>query len=174
MDFFEAVARRGSYRGEFTGKKIPREDLEKIVQAGIQAPSGCNGQTTSFVIVDDPGTIQKIAAILQKPFCATASAVIVCVVDKRPVWSGISFYLEDCSAATENMLLALTSLGYASVWLDGVVRSGGRERELAALLGVPEGKTVQIVLPVGEPRQAPVQNSRLPFAQRAWFNKYGG
>lgn len=54
MDLFEAVARRHSYRGPYTDQPVPREDLRKIVQAGIQAPSGRNEQTTSFVIIDDP------------------------------------------------------------------------------------------------------------------------
>ena len=54
MEVFEAFARRYSYRGPFTDAPVPREDLRKIVQAGIQAPSGKNEQVVSFVIVDDP------------------------------------------------------------------------------------------------------------------------
>jgi len=53
MDIFEAIAKRYSYRGEFTLAPVPRSDLEKIVQAGIQAPSGCNEQVVSFVIIDE-------------------------------------------------------------------------------------------------------------------------
>lgn len=174
MDFFEAVEKRGSYRDVFSDKKLTRDELRKIVQAGIQAPSGCNAQTTSFVIVDDPAVIQKIADILGKSFCATAAAVIVCVVDHRTVFGDMSFYREDCAAATENILLALTALGYATVWLDGVLRVGGAAEKIGALLGVPTDKTVQIVLPVGEPARPHSQNSRLPFEKRAWFNRYEG
>ena len=54
MDLFDAIAQRYTYRGSFTPAPVPRDDLVKIVQAGIQAPSGKNEQTTSFVIVDDP------------------------------------------------------------------------------------------------------------------------
>ncbi len=173
MDFFDAVKKRGCYRGEFTEKKIPREELCQIVQAGIQAPSGCNAQTTTFVIVDDPDLIRKTAEILGKPFCATAAALIVCVAEDRAVFADMSFYKEDCAAATENILLALTALGYASVWLDGVLRVGEVAKKIGDLLGVPAGKQVQIVLPVGEPAKPFAQNSRLPFDQRAWFNHYG-
>ena len=49
MDVFEAIGKRYSYRGGFQPRAIPREDLSKIVQAGLQAPSGCNAQTTAFV-----------------------------------------------------------------------------------------------------------------------------
>jgi nitroreductase len=53
MDFFDAVANRHSYRGKYSAHPVPVEDLQKIVQAGIDAPSGCNMQTTEFVIVTD-------------------------------------------------------------------------------------------------------------------------
>ena len=56
MDVFEAIAKRHSYRGPFKDQPISREDLRRIVQAGIQAPSGGNRQTTTFVIADDPQT----------------------------------------------------------------------------------------------------------------------
>ena len=174
MDLFEAIEKRGCYRDSFTAKKISRSELRRIVQAGIQAPSGCNAQTTSFVIVDDPEMVKKLAAVLGKPFCASAAAVIVCIVDKRTVFGDMSFYREDCAAAPENILLALTAFGYATVWLDGVLRVDGVAEKIAALLDVPADKTVQIVLPVGEPAKPHSQNSRQPFEQRAWFGRYGG
>ena len=100
----------------------PREDLRKIVQAGIQAPSACNEQVVSFVIVNDPELLAKLAVVVNRPVCSTARAMIACVVDPRPVYKDLSFAPEDCAAAAENMLLAATALGYASVWLDGVLR----------------------------------------------------
>ena len=137
MDLFDAIAKRYSYRGDFADSPVPRADLEKIVQAGIQAPSACNAQVVSFVIVDDPQLVRQVAEILDKPFCLTAKAMIVCVADPRPVYSNLSFAAEDCAAAVENVLLAITALGYASVWLDGVVRAENRAVRLGQLLGVP-------------------------------------
>ncbi|MCK4343353.1 MAG: nitroreductase family protein [Phycisphaerae bacterium] len=55
MDVFEAIAKRHSYRGPFKDQPVPRADLQRIVQAGLQAPSGKNAQTTTFVIVDEAG-----------------------------------------------------------------------------------------------------------------------
>lgn len=143
-----------------------------MVQAGIQAPSGKNEQTTSFVIVDDPELVAKIAAIVDKPICHSAKALIVCVSDPRPVFHDISFAAEDCSAAVENILLAITALGYASVWMDGVLRFNNVAERIGQLLGVPEGKTVRILLPVGIPAQSVQQKEKLPFDQRAWFNRW--
>lgn len=173
MDLFDAVARRYSYRGEFTDTPVPRRDLEKIVQAGIQAASACNAQVASFVIVDDHQLICQIADILGKPFCRSAKGMIVCVADPRPVYGNLSFAAEDCAASVENMLLAITALGYASVWLDGVVRVEGRAEQVNRLLGVPTGRSVRIILPVGVPAAPGTQREKLPLADRAWFNRYG-
>jgi nitroreductase len=173
MDLFDAIASRYSYRGEFADSSLPRADLAKIVQAGIQAPSACNAQVVSFVIVDDAKLVRQIAEILEKPFCLTAKAMIVCVADPRPVYSNLSFAAEDCAAAVENMLLAITALGYASVWLDGVVRAEDRAVRIGRLLDVPPDRQVRIVLPIGVPVEPGAQRDRFPFADRAWFNRYG-
>ena len=69
MDVFEAIAKRHSYRGRFTDAPVAREDLIKIVLAGIHAPSGKNEQTTSFVVVDRPELLRQIAEIVDKPAC---------------------------------------------------------------------------------------------------------
>ncbi len=173
MDLFEAIAARGSYRGQFTAAPVPRADLQRIAETAIQAPSACNEQVVSFVIVDEPSLLAQIAEIVDKPVCHGAKAMIACVADPRPVYAGMSFADEDCAAAVENMLLAITALGYASVWLDGVLRTGDRAARIDRLLHVPSGKTIRILLPLGVPAEACQQREKLPFDRRAWFNRYG-
>ncbi len=172
MDLFEAVDKRCSYRGKFTDAPVPREDLNRIVQAGIQAPSAKNEQVASFVIVDDPQVLGQIAEVLDRPVCDTARAMIVCVADPRPVLGAMSFAVEDCAAAVENMLLAVSALGYATVWLDGVLRVDDKAARIARLLGVPGTWAVRILLPLGVPAEAATQKEKLPFDDRAWFNRY--
>jgi nitroreductase len=174
MDLFEAISSRYSFRGEFTAAPVPRGDLERIVEAGIQAPSGCNEQVVSFVIVDDPRLLGQIAEIVDKPVCRSAKAMIVCATDPRPAYGNVSFAVEDCAAAVENLLLAITALGYASVWLDGVLRAEERAARIGRLLGVPAEKTVRVLLPVGVPAEPGRQREKLSFDRRAWFNRYGG
>ncbi|HLA84697.1 MAG TPA: nitroreductase family protein [Thermoguttaceae bacterium] len=172
MDLFEAVARRYSYRGPFTDAAVPRDDLRKIVQAGIQAPSACNEQVAQFVVVDDPKLLAGIAEIVGRPVCETARAMIVCLTDNRPVFKEFAFPIEDSAAAVENMLLAATALGYASVWLDGVLKVHDVAERIGRLLGVPEEFTVRVLLPLGVAANPGVQRDRLPFEKRAWFNGY--
>jgi len=176
MDVFEAIARRHSYRGGYQDLPIPRDHLQRIVQAGLQAPSGYNAQDTTFVVVDDRSLIARIAALLGGgAVFASAPAMIVCVVERAPAASAgrLSFVIENCAAAVENMLLAATALGYASLWYDGSLRFEHRAEDIGALVGVPPDRVVQVLLPVGVPLESRQQAAKKPFEQRAWFNRCG-
>lgn len=175
MEFFEVVKKRQSYRGGFSDKTIERADLAKIVQAGLDAPSGCNAQTTRFVIVDEPALLARIGRMHPaNKAMQQARAFIACIVDKNPpgVFEDLAFQVEDCAAAVENMLLAIAALGYGSVWIDGWLRRESRNEIISQMLGVPDGKIVRILLPVGEPAEEYKQPEKMPFEQRAWFNQY--
>lgn len=177
MEVFDAIQRRHSYRGPFTNTPVSKDDLRQIVQAGIQAPSGRNQQTTHFVILDDAEIIEEIGRLNPtNEAMKSAKAYIVCVIDKEPpsVYEGLSFQVEDCAAAVENMLLAITSLGYATVWIDGWLRVQQRAERIAELIGLPQSKLVRIILPIGVPAEQWQQKEKKPFEERAWFNRYGG
>jgi nitroreductase len=174
MDLFEAIALRHSYRGEFAKTPVPREHLNRIVEAGIMAPSGCNNQTTHFAIVDDPQVKDAIRETMPtKPEVRTASAFIAVFSEIPGNTGGMSFEVQDYSAAVENMLLAITGLGYASVWLDGVLHSRNIAQRIADALGVKpnQGLVASVLLPVGVPMEKGRQNDRLPFEKRAWYNR---
>ena len=172
MDLFDAIQRRCSYRGEFLPNPVPREDLEKIVAAGAAAPSGCNKELTEFVVVDDPDTRAAVTALFpDKAFVRTAPAFIVVASDPTPVYDKQNFELADSAAATENLLLAIVALGYASVWLDGYLR-GGVDAKLAQLLGIPPPKVARILLPVGRPAGVPTKPAKRQLQSRTHWNRW--
>ena len=173
MDVFETIEKRHCYRGGFKPDPVPRKDLVKIVECGIKAPSGCNAQTTSFVIVDDPALIAAIAQHVDRQVVREARGIIVCLIDHKQVYKELSFGAEDCAAAIENMLLAITALGYATVWIDGALRVDDISREIGKILKVPDNLQVRVILPIGHPSQPVATREKLPFDQRAWFNAYG-
>lgn len=173
MELFEAISKRHSYRGAYKQTAVPRADLETIVKAGIMAPSGCNSQSTSFVIIDDQEVLEPIKLLLAGKQRFDSPALIVCVVDPTVLPNGMHFELEDCSAAVENMLLTITAMGYATVWLDGALR-GGLDTQIGELLGVPAFKQVRILLPIGVPVAEGKPAHKKPFELRAWYNRYGG
>jgi nitroreductase len=175
MDLFTALERRYSYRGPYRDDPVPREDLERIVGAGLAAPSGKNAQTTHFVIVDDPALVKAIGAMHpENQALRGAKALIACVIDRRPeaVYEGHSFQVEDCAAAVENILLAITALGYGSVWIDGWLRGEGRAAKIGGLLGLPEEKVIRVLLPVGVPAGEGPRREKKPFESRACFNRW--
>lgn len=174
MEFFDVIEKRYSYRGEFTDTPVPREDLVKIVTAGIKAPSAGNLQTQSFLIVTDAEVRAKIAEIFPHKGVATAPALILLVSEHQELGPRkVSFELKDYGAAAENVLLAIAALGYASLWTDGETSMiAERQEKLAALLGIPKGRSVRAVLPVGVPKIAGQQPPRKPFDELVKFESY--
>ena len=82
MKLFEAIQTRRSYRGMYQPTPVPREDLKKIMQAALDAPSGCNKQTTSVIAVDDPALIKQLGDMLERADFASAPAAICILTEK--------------------------------------------------------------------------------------------
>ena len=173
MDVFQAIQARHSYRGKYKPSPVPREDLKIIMEAGLSAPSGCNKQTTSLIAVDDPETLKKLHAVIDPPAGETAPAMI-CVLTRRIIaYRDRCFAVQDYAAAIENMLLAITALGYESCWYEGHITDADRIGEkMARILGVPEDYELICFLPVGAAETEPAIPKKKPFEERAWFNGF--
>jgi len=174
MNTLQAIAERFSYRGMYQDMPVPREALKQIMEAGLAAPSGCNTQTTSLIGLDDADVIRDVTAPMNTPTFASAPAGIVVLTQRIAGYADVYFYVQDYAAAIQNMLLAVTALGYVSCWVEGQVT--GRNdvaRKMAETLGVPEGYEVVAYLPVGLPAETKPRAKKKPFEQRAWFNGFG-
>ena len=174
MDALKTINERASYRGMFEKTPVPREILIKIMEAGLAAPSGCNTQTTSLVGLDDAETINSVASHMMKPNFASAPAAI-CVLTRRiPAYADVYFNVQDYAAAIENMLLAITALGYASCWVEGYITGDSDINiKMAEALGVPDGYDLVAYLPIGLPAENISRAQKKPFDKRAWFNGFG-
>jgi len=168
MNFFEVLSSRYSHRSKFTSAPVAKADLEKIILAATQAPSGCNAQTTYFTVVTDPTLIAKLASIIKSDATSTAQAVIVCSTEKVVFDFGqpMNFEIEDYAAAVQNILLAITALGYATCWYDGGTRIAGNDKAIANILGISEKRQVRTVLPIGVPETVGRQAGRKPIEER--------
>ena len=174
MSIFETCSQRYSYRKSYLPTPVPREHLTAIMQAGLDAPSGCNKQTTSLIAVDDPEVLSKLHAVIDPPLGETAPAMICVLTQKLIAYRDRTFYVQDYSAAIENMLLAIQALGYASCWVEGHVTDVDRIGDkMAAILGVPDGYELVAYLPVGIPAESVKRVRKQPFEDRAWFNGFG-
>ena len=150
MDALEAISKRRSVR-KFTGDIVPRADLEKIVDAGRLAASGSNRQPWEFIVVTDREMVNQLTVVGK--WMRKAGAIIAVVLDPYSRW-----WLEDGSAAIENMLIASTALGYGSCWVEGDALP--REQEFKTLLCVPKGKRLIALVPVGVAEEWPTIEKR--------------
>ena len=173
MDTIQAIFDRYSYRGMYDPAPVPRDKLKLIMEAGLAAPSGCNTQTTALVGLDDASLIQSVAKHLDMPNFASAPAAICVLKQHIPGYEDVYFDVQDYAAAIENMLLAITALGYASCWVEGYI-TGNREinEKMAASLGVPDRYELMAYLPIGIPAEKGGRAVKKPFEQRAWFNGF--
>ncbi len=172
-DTLKTISERASYRGKYKAQSVPREHLRLIMEAGLAAPSGCNKQTTSLIAVDEPQLLREVLAQSEPPICSTAPAVI-CVLTRRIVaYRDRCYSVQDYSAAIENMLLAIRSLGYDSCWYEGHITDTDRiGAKMAGLLGVPEDYELVCLLPVGIADEPVMRVEKQPFDRRAWFNGF--
>lgn len=173
MDALHALMNRRSYRGKYKDTPVPREDLRRILEAGLAAPSGCNKQTVSLIAVDNPALLQRLHAVIQPPVGETAPAMI-CVLTRRIVaYRDRCFATQDYAAAIENMLLAIVALGYQSCWYEGHITDEDRiGDQMARILGVPGGYELVCFLPVGVAEEEPKPPRKKGFEERAWFNGF--
>lgn len=175
MSAIEIICKRHSYRGKFKSTPVPREHLEIILQAGLDAPSGCNTQTTSLIAVDDPTLLSNIHGVIDPPVGTTAPAAIFVLTRRIPAYRDKCFAVQDYSAAIQNMLLAIVELGYQSCWIEGHITDEDQiGRKIADILGVPEEYDLVCYMPVGIAEEEPKGPAKKPFDQRAWFNGFGG
>ena len=162
MDALEAIRKRRSVR-DFTGDPIPREDIEKIVDAGRMAATGYNRQPWDFIVITEPATIEKLKVAAR--WMDKAGAIIAVALDLST-----KYWLEDGSAAVENMLIASTALGYGSCWLEGYTLP--HEEEFKEILSVPGDKRLLTLVPIGVPIEWPTQ-AKKPLSEVLHWEKYG-
>ena len=173
-DVLDAITQRRSYRGKYLPIRVPRENLRRIMQAGLDAPSGCNQQTTSLIGVDDPDVLQKLKSVIQPPVAGTAPAMICVLTQRINAYRDRCFAVQDYASAIENMLLAAERLGYRSCWYEGHITDTDRIGDrMAEILDVPEGYELVCMLPIGVPAEKPSMPKKKGFGERAWFNRFG-
>ncbi len=105
----DIIYKRKSIR-QFSPRIVTDEIIEKIIRAGMQAPSSGNSQPWEFVVIRNRNTLQKITEFHSYSQCLKMvnAAVVVCANLSREIFKG--FWVQDCSACVQNMLLAVESM----------------------------------------------------------------
>ena len=142
MELHKAITTRHSMKTGFgPTKEISKQHLERIVDAGRLAPTGINTQPWEFIVVTKPEVLARLRSL--KP---NTSATIVLAYDPRKrLRDGRTFYREDLAAATENMLLTITDLGYGACWVQGGLDTDNAEE----VLQIPDPYKALIMICIG-------------------------
>jgi nitroreductase len=149
METIKAIMTRRSIRN-YTEKKVPETIIKKLLEAAMNAPSACNQQAWQFIIVTDSDVkigltnIHPYAQMLKQAYCG----IVVCGDLKAEKCK--EFWIQDCSAAVQNILLAAHALGLGAVWC-GVYPRLERVAKIQKYLGIPKSVFPVALIPIGYP-----------------------
>jgi nitroreductase len=131
----------------YTGEAVSEADVQSLLEAGMAAPSASNRRPWHFVVVTDRPTLRALADAhpFGKMLAGAAVGIAVCGDPTISDW-----WVLDCSAATENILVAAVGLGLGGVWL-GCYGRPEREQAVTGILGIPDGVAVLSLLSIGHP-----------------------
>jgi nitroreductase len=153
MDLLEAIHTRRSIR-KYAAQPVSDELIEQILKAGMMAPSARNEQAWQFVVVRRPETLEALSGV--SPYSGMArqaqAVIVVCGDRQRETVADLDYWALDCSAATQNMLLAAHALGLGSVWV-AVYPRQERVAALRQVLPLPDTIVPLCLLPLGYPAE---------------------
>ncbi|HQP04908.1 MAG TPA: nitroreductase family protein [Bacteroidales bacterium] len=148
----DIIHQRKSVRN-FTGEQVDTALLTEIVKAGMAAPSARNLQPWAFIVVTDRILLDSLCAVLPyaKMLSTAGAAIVVCGdMNKAASNTKTDYWVQDCSAATENILLATEALGLGGVWT-AAFPYDERINPVRSVLNLPENLMPLNVIPIGHP-----------------------
>ena len=151
-DVLTVIHQRKSVRN-YTAEPVAEQELDQLVRAGFAAPTARNLQPWEFYVVTDRGTLDGLAAALPYgKMLAKAQAAIVVCGNSREFGEGATreMWVQDCSAATENILLAAEGIGLGAVWI-GVYPYAPRVEAVSKALKLPSEFIPLNVISIGRP-----------------------
>ena len=169
METLQAIHTRRSIR-KYTDEPVSGELIREILAAAMSAPSAGNAQTWQFVVVTERNLLDKVKDI--NPYSAMAGnaplAILVCGDLSREKYEG--FWVQDCSAATQNLLLAAHDKGLGAVWT-GIYPMMDRIAGFRKMFNLPETVIPLGLVVVGHPAQESVAKDRFR-AENIHYNKW--
>lgn len=173
MDLRKAIKSRQNIKRYSSKKPDWRKILQAIDMARF-APNAGNYFITKFILVDDPSKIEKISKACQMSFVSSAHYLVVAVSDDSKFVKSYGdrayrYSAQQAGAAIQNLILALTEIGYATSW----IRYYGDD-EVKSILGISEKLSIDGVLPIGLPTKIKEKKPKVVDLENIiYFNKWG-
>ena len=169
MDAIKSILTRRSIR-KYTAKQVSEDIIRDLLNAGMHAPSARNLQAWHFVVVDDRAILDalSIAHPYAKMLRQATLAILVC--GDKNIQEVEGYIVQDCSAATQNIMLAAHAHGLGSVWL-GMFPRQERMHKVSELLDIPENIMPVSLISIGYPDEEKEAPDRY-IEERIHWNKY--
>lgn len=170
-DAITTILNRKSVR-EFTGKMLTNETLDTLAKAGMAAPSAMNKQPWVFILINDRKTLNLMADSLPsaKMLYKAGGAIVVCGDQKKNIAGNELFWVEDCAAASQNILIAVESLELGAVWT-GVFPDNKKMATVRTILEIPSDVIPLNVIAIGYPSGKDVPKNKYKKENIHW-NKW--
>ena len=152
MDAMEALFSRRSIR-KYSAGAITEEVLRDILEAAMSAPSAGNQQSWHFIIINDRKILDEVPSFHPHSLMLREAPVAILVCGDLKLEKHVGYWVQDCAAATENLLLAVHAKGLGAVWL-GIYPREERVVGLRNLLGIPDHVIPLSLIPVGFPAES--------------------
>lgn len=149
MDAYDAIISRRTIR-KFTSRPVDEDLVKKLLRAGLSAPSARNTRAWHFVVIDKRELLDAVAEFHQYASMIKEAPLAIAVLGDTSREDAFEYVIENCSAATENILLAAHSFGLGGCWL-GITPREQRMKGLSELLGLPEHLVPISLVAIGWP-----------------------
>lgn len=157
---------------QFTDQPVSAADIETLLRAGMAAPTAVNKQPWHFVAVTDKAKLKELSGGRGRMLEQCALAIVVCGdMTKALPGKGQAYWIQDCSAATENILLAAHALGLGAVWT-GVYPMDERVAAVSAAVKLPETIVPLCVIVIGHPAEHPTPKDKWK-PENVSYNEFG-
>lgn len=153
MEVLEAIMTRRSVR-DFRSDPVSEADIDKLLKAGMQAPTADNERSWHFIVIDDAEILHKIPEFHRNAKMLKYAPLAILICSDRNLESKRATWIQDCAAATENILLAAHGLGLGAVWL-GVFPDAIHVKGLQELLNMPKDVRPVSLVAVGHSALTP-------------------
>ncbi len=154
MELNEVLLKRRSVR-KFTEEPVSEEDILKLLHAGMSGPSACNKTPWEFFVITNPEVLEKLRKAARYSKIKAPLAIVVCGnLSKALPLQLAPFWIQDCSAATENILLRAVDLELGAVWC-GIHPMKTAEKNVREALSLPEKFVPLNIIHIGHPSENP-------------------
>jgi nitroreductase len=170
VDAYAVLCARRSIRS-YQDRPVPQELLRALLEAAMAAPTAANSRPWEFVVVTAPDTLALLRERLLFARYNAPAAIVVCGnPDVANNTAGRQFWVQDCSAATENILIAAAALDLGAVWI-GVYPMPGVIKPVRDILGLPENVTPLSLVYLGYPAEERPPSERYD-ERRVYWEQY--